>query len=78
MRSWLCSKCGLPHVLRDDAKNLQCYRCGGELERDERTPEEIEAELRETREQCGDCGAEILGAHGHCPGVPGGFGDEKS
>lgn len=24
-------------------------------------------------EQCADCGEAIVGAHGHCPGVPGGF-----
>lgn len=31
---------------------------------------------REVNDQCADCGAEIVGAHGHCPGVPGGFGDD--
>lgn len=27
-------------------------------------------------EHCADCGEEIVGAHGHCPGVPGGFSDD--
>jgi hypothetical protein len=27
-------------------------------------------------EQCADCGEVIVGAHGHCPGVPGGFGND--
>jgi hypothetical protein len=29
----------------------------------------------DAREQCGDCGAEILGYHA-CQGVPGGFGED--
>lgn len=32
-------------------------------------------QLEEPREQCGDCGAEILGYHA-CQGVPGGFGED--
>lgn len=33
-------------------------------------------ELVKLAEQCGDCGAEILGYH-RCEGVPGGFGDDE-
>jgi hypothetical protein len=35
----------------------------------------LEVELAEANETCGDCGEEVLGAHGACQGVPGGFGD---
>lgn len=39
--------------------------------------DEIDLAVRgEPKQQCGDCGAEILGFHGACEGVPGGFGDE--
>ena len=31
----------------------------------------------EPEEQCADCGEVIVGAHGHCPGVPGGFSDDE-
>lgn len=30
------------------------------------------------RQQCNDCGAEIIGYHGACEGVPGGFSDDDS
>ena len=37
----------------------------------------LEAEAPQPEpEQCADCGEVIVSAHGHCPGVPGGFGDD--